>query len=820
MSRQSEVRRHVFQDLNQYGPKSLEGRQIATICSLASTFLSVSTGWKSGTVKDTAAYRKSNLLAAEAVVKAIDVLCRTGRFPQEPVIDKWVKRLFAFLFHADHGSPKGPDLSHVIESQLFHKLKQIENEHSVDDVPTLRYMLASALYDLSLTPERPRAAGSQVHRTRRARNERKRSPAKSHSIVYPTFWQPRPGDGSETLLSDTDRFAARIVSDPDADGVHLLTGARGSGKTTVLNSIEWFARNPIKRCGRPLFLRIDVGSDFHPTRFTLGLVKEIGRATQQRFADENRLNRLLWGMKHLFGTLGDWCRANVMFLLFAMPLIIVLVGVGVLHQKNIGKYAEHMVSLIVAILIIAGAYWLGVKWRDRCRRSLGRDVARRRVRGRGLIIPVLFTMILMCLAVSTRQDPSQQGKTSNATSKNGTPSGDASADKGSDTTGKKADGVDNKRVAWVALIGTRLTKHPEGADPDAAKQNNAGSNTPTQTSPSSRNSENLHYVISFLSEWADVVVLSLALLCAIAPPVWWNDYLKLLALKRHSVDHYTAFSKSVLSSFGGAGAAVGDAITSLLPNADDPRRAEEADLSFLSDFMKETLIRAVNVFGSVVIVLDDTDIAPIPGRRNGARPTDPPSGDMLKELLQVIRPMSKVKGVRCVVVALDHRYPGLVEDKSMADFHSTCREMYLLGVSDDLNDKEQIVKLIGLTLDLRSRGRKPKHESHARKMLLAPWEQWMRNSNQVAEFGKFNKDSSGSRRELLREILRVAYANRFDPMWEKTRPADCDSLEDDRIPLRHYLRSTLQDKPKGRLAPCITAAQVSPTRPRPRGVGR
>ena len=54
------------------------------------------------------------------------------------------------------------------------------------------------------------------------------------------FATREPAQGREHPLNE---FAEYVVEGATADGITFLAGVRGSGKSTVLNHLVWFAEN-------------------------------------------------------------------------------------------------------------------------------------------------------------------------------------------------------------------------------------------------------------------------------------------------------------------------------------------------------------------------------------------------------------------------------------------------------------------------------------------------------------------------------------------------------------------------------------------------
>lgn len=86
-----------------------------------------------------------------------------------------------------------------------------------------------------------------------------------------------PGSDSRLL----DPFVKNLVEGYTSDGVTFIAGVRGSGKSTTLNRILWFANNWLKGTPRPLWLRIDLGTAFDSKKFLLNFMQVLCNQARQ-----------------------------------------------------------------------------------------------------------------------------------------------------------------------------------------------------------------------------------------------------------------------------------------------------------------------------------------------------------------------------------------------------------------------------------------------------------------------------------------------------------------------------------------------------------
>lgn len=146
-------------------------------------------------------------------------------------------------------------------------------------------------------------------------------------------------------------------------------------------------------------------------------------------------------------------------------------------------------------------------------------------------------------------------------------------------------------------------------------------------------------------------------LAAFFLPSWWND---LLFFRR---------TRAALSAAAGSEAGsielpdVAGILSRVLPKGEDRDELDKLGIPFLLARMKEILIRARRTFGKVVVLVDDADMLP---------------SSKFHELLRVLRPLSKVPGVRCVI-ALPPQFFAAFKSQTLGDVHSSLRDCYMLA---------------------------------------------------------------------------------------------------------------------------------------------
>lgn len=243
-------------------------------------------------------------------------------------------------------------------------------------------------------------------------------------------------------------------------------------------------------------------------------------------------------------------------------------------------------------------------------------------------------------------------------------------------------------------------------------------------------------------------------------PEWWTEYVRLrkLFLALRARQDQNAPDLPYFGTLAGI-------VRGFLPRGDDDEEAvRELSVPMLQEQLKNVLFRVSKVFGRVVFLIDDVDVMP---------------SDRFHALMRIIRPFTKVDGVRCVVAVPTYFFDEF-QSSLLGDLHSTARDALLLGSSSLYGgfstgfqprtpSPQEFLKSVQETAIARVRvrvdwGVKPAHESRLIQEVLSGWRastpKWQPHlADWVHQVGQ-------SRRELIREIakeLATRSANSLTP---------------------------------------------------------
>ncbi len=146
-----------------------------------------------------------------------------------------------------------------------------------------------------------------------------------------------------------DDFSVGIAEDSNWNGVTCIAGVRGSGKSTVLNRIEWYCRNWYKGERRPLLVRFDIGMAFEYERFSRDLVDQLCREART-YCRERPFGLRFLGIYEgviAFGKFARWCQTNLVWALMILVILFALIGIAQFYgyqgfQKDVGPIRPHV----------------------------------------------------------------------------------------------------------------------------------------------------------------------------------------------------------------------------------------------------------------------------------------------------------------------------------------------------------------------------------------------------------------------------------------------------------------------------------------------
>jgi hypothetical protein len=154
----------------------------------------------------------------------------------------------------------------------------------------------------------------------------------------------------EYQLDDFCRSVAGLDSRTRCEGVVCLAGVRGSGKSTILNRIAWYCRQPFKDHRSPLCIQFDLSMAFAHERFARDLVDQICREAR-KYCDEGPFawrKPPITTMVTAVGEVGRWCETNVKWAGITLLLLFGLIGASQLYDpqrtSSAGAPSAHEVA--------------------------------------------------------------------------------------------------------------------------------------------------------------------------------------------------------------------------------------------------------------------------------------------------------------------------------------------------------------------------------------------------------------------------------------------------------------------------------------------
>ena len=723
------------------------------------------------------------------------------------------------------GSKLTPDDLECVWSQLDKLGKRFAGEDWLSKKMRIEEHVARLLLlDLNLGPVSFRGPRELHGVGRECHSELERKPP-GLSIQQNIFLT---GKGKRTEDNTLDHVARQIAEEDGCGGVYLLAGVRGSGKSTALNRIEWFCHHWLQGKPHPLVLRFDLGVQFDRDRFLINLMTELCRRViehckQAPLASPVPL-RHIW---HFLGHLGRWCEANSRWAILLSFLIASFLTVEFLQQPssttapqlttfaNLKFWSEELktnagVAPTTALTNLA---------------SIPGQTNLAPVPGQTNFAPITELTNFLARADSLRRINLRQlyelhnlaefsrlsGLSNIAVLVTNTPNPSyvplagpelASLSRFSSLTNlaplvqhpfeRWVNAQPHAATALVMLLGVMVL----GLAYSIARIVRARSKRALERRTRDwilglllAGVAMAAFVIISGIRWPNLsawplqlwitLVLSLSA-CQFLLPLWWEHYVR--CRSRLDVFRRRDDSKNpelpYVSQFTSA-------VSVLLPKTTPEEDFREMDTPFLQQAVKDLLRETSHALERVVILIDDVDVLP---------------SDAFHSLLRLLRPLSKVPDLRCVVCVPIFMYDALSASK-MGDLHSTVREVHVLGdpelfegpkknfaPSDGMKNKdvlrESLVSLLRSRIILPidwSRGANPPTagEPEFLKDLIERWtpndeKHWGRVQRQLEQNG-------ASRREIIREtdqLLRGATHWPFEDYDSHEEARRKDRLED------------------------------------------
>jgi hypothetical protein len=530
-------------------------------------------------------------------------------------------------------------------------------------LPAHRAEAIDRIVDLSTGP----APGQQARRMERV-GLVETTPA---GVVQETFLVSPFGAG-KSRADQLEQFAKSIAGDDTRlDGVIALAGVRGSGKSTALNYVEEVCRSAEGQ--RPLVVRIDLSAAFEPVQFARDFVDLVARdarlhvETNTSYPWIRRLNLLL-------GHCAAWCQTNLGWAILAAVLLASVIGIshcylGLARKQTLSEEVKRLDSTALAASERVVASLERVRTmssttsddadlqqarglRDRARAALERadadaERAHKRLDAVSERLDAPEPIDLVLVGKQTARDIHAVFLTLLLVLAMGSAHAVRSLREHRPYSKRTRAGIISVLlVVCVALLAV-------GSAMDWLNQTERMRSLWRLPFSTSAASVGEHWSTSLLLPYGvSLILLTLAILCL---PRWWDYYLRFQHVRK-------SVRTAGLSQIPQVGNLLGP-LGQLLPQRDDPNDIDEQSLPFVQRQAREVLQRAVDAFGSVVLLVDDVDMLP---------------ANDFPELLRALRPVIKVPRACCLLAVPLFFYDAL-QSISTSDLHSTLRQCLVLG---------------------------------------------------------------------------------------------------------------------------------------------
>ena len=547
---------------------------------------------------------------------------------------------------------------------------------------------------------------------------------------------------------------ARAFADVDGyDGIYCLCGVRGSGKSTVLNRIAWYCRNWQLDNGKSLLVRFDLGTDFDRDAFLRDLAAEVclGAKDALRYPPYTIRRGLGWVTKTA-GHLARFCQANIPWAAIAMILIVLLVQGGQI------QYQHEVMN--------GSAAHIGYQTCQNSNQN-GENSTSRDRNNEWRVWSVLFSSSSTKCVVSDDKNASFNHV--------------AFVDVPLAGHWKVRD-VQLLLFGLIGAIVLGVLGNIRQYIPNEGGQHGKGSRWFLNIFMSIVSIGCI--VVAFVLMLRDVMwsmesseemyiygwcLLSLSVAVAVIPR-WWESYMFFdRTLTRIRTERGQKMLDGPLFTASGS---FGWFLARILPSTDDPNQMDKVSEPFVQELTKDVMEECRICFDRTVILIDDVDALP---------------SDRFGEIIRLLRPISKMKNVRCIVASpLFFHY--VLRSQELGDIHSTVQDTIVVGNNEifhrwpdepksitrdpeilrnflvDLMISRLKVKLEFDDEHIRKEQRRDRRDRIAQlepfKFILEPWLS-SENSRQVNEeaveiFSRFGT----SRRELIR-ILEMTLDHKY-----------------------------------------------------------
>ena len=520
-----------------------------------------------------------------------------------------------------------------------------------------------------------------------------------------------------------DKFAMAIADLDGYDGIYFLSGVRGSGKTSILNRIVWYCEQWFDRTQKPLLVRFDLGTTFNREVFIRDLLAEICLSTKRtlRLRPFSLPFGLSWSTRAI-GHLGRFCKINLPWTTIAAILIVLLIVTYTPSTSTPSTSSSNSNSNAAASTPLYSIIFDNTS--NTNDKTLLWYLGKTEFR---LLLLGLFGAIALGIVYNFRL-------LIFSVSQNRQPPKYLSIE---------------IRNAFALILVTFVLIECFSAG---------------YISNNFKQFEQVFYFSHLVSYLLCLFLLGIGVLVL---PRWWESYCyveRILARVR-SEPNQRVFDAPLFASMG----SLSWFLARLLPTSESSEQLDKISEPFIQELMKQTLSECTRTFPRVVILIDDVDALP---------------NQEFHRVMRLVRPISKVPGVRCVLsTPLFFHY--VLGEENFSDIHSTVQASIVVGnpllfpdwpedpekITDDRKILESfLIDLVvsRLRMDLREDSERESDDFRT-KILNCPafnfiLEPWIReDDNFIHElFQRFGT----SRREMIR-VVRESLAPKIRDMSQK-----------------------------------------------------
>jgi hypothetical protein len=578
-----------------------------------------------------------------------------------------------------------------------------------------------------------------------------------------------------------DDFARDVAEGSGDEAVALLSGVRGSGKSTALNRVEWYCNNWLAGHHRPLLIRFDLGTAFKSQQFVVDLAAEVCREVQEHCKRPPLGCPFFFHrIRFFFGQIGRWCASNLRWSAVVGILAVIFLMIDLLRAEataslesisTVLRSAGAGVAILVLIamaVVVVGMFHHLAHWSSR-RRPDPDAVPRQsyfKIFALLAIVPLGIMLALRYMPWTVMRPGGSiviDDRLKTAAMRLGATT--APAEPGNDNVSRLVaavaaghDEVDFAKKPTTAPA--TESRFLAAVDPADARKRVPEDLVTVRQAAKNADAKQIDPLAVLALGGVSIVCIGLAQFLL---PKWWWTYgrCQSLADAIRGRDGQSAPTDLPFGSHVTALARI------LLPQPAGLPDLRSMDSPFQHQQIKELLRRCAADFGRVVILIDDVDVLP---------------SSEFHELFRLLRPMSKVTGVRCVVCVPLYFYYA-IKAESLGDIHSTAQRCLVMGDPDlysgpaekfslrqGLTAHEFAKKLRAvLATRLRLKVSGGAHAAKGAAVIDHLTERWGAAPADWARVKAYLNRVGASRRELIRETARLVDNPRGRPFDDKHR---------------------------------------------------